>query len=301
MQKEEGQSSSDSEEEPESGSNDLGRDGMMAESRRCKRFEYQQRTDIDCISEEVPSTPVDLLNSSLEVNENLTDLNPSLSQFESKTELDVEVSKQEGDGTEAEWQTTEQDNMATSFKSLKKEKQELEERLQELRETNKSQELENKDLKEKLSEFQVSQQCDSSSRHKESENTEQLKKMLDDAMRKIRKYDFSSDKEEQLKKQKQCLQAQLDRTIADHTKQESILKKEKLKTKQDLKEALRHSQQLEREIQDLQERLDRAVGSGAGEGGAQFDSESEERETKCQRDDDEMSCIINHLDRLLSK
>ena len=310
LQKDEGQSieesSSDSEEEHESDNfdaNNPGGDNTMAEQRQEAETEYHQETN-NGVSELEPSTPAYLPSEVLEKNENLTDSNPSLSQLKTETQLTsiAEVSKQEGDETtKAAQQTTEQDKMETNFESLKKEKQELEERLQELREGNKAQELENKDLKKKLSEIQ---QHDSSSSHKESEDTEQLKRLLDDAMRKIRKYDVYTDKEEQLEKQKQFLQTQLNRTLADHAELDSKLKKEKWKVQQELKEAVSRTQQLEREIQALQKRSVSSDYSITGEGASQLDCEGtlfSEEEGQSKADDAEISCVINHLDRLLSK
>ena len=313
LQKDEGQSikesSSDSEEEQESDNfdaNNPGGDNTMAEQRNEEETEYHQESD-NGVSEVEPSTPAYLpssLDEVLEKNEYLTGSNPSLSQLKTETQLTsiAEVSKQEGDGTtKAEQQTTEQDKMETNFESLKKEKQELEERLQELREGNKAQELENKDLKKKLSEIQ---QHDSSSSHKESEETEQLKRLLDDAMRKIHKYDVYTDKEEQLEKQKQFLQAQLNRTIADHAELDSKLKKEKWKVQQELKEAVSRTQQLEREIQALQKSPVCSNCPSTGEGASQLDCEGtlfSEEDGQTKADDAEMSCVINHLDRLLSK
>lgn len=154
------------------------------------------------------------------------------------------------------------------------------------------------DIKYKMSACQAAPQTDPF--HQEDVNGEVklLKGLLDDAMRKIRKFEYFSDKEEQLEKQKQSLLAQIDRNNEIHSTVETKLRCDHKKTKVELKEALGRCRELERETQTLQKSLSEALNTSSS---GIFDSVSLGEHSQVSCDDKDMTCVINHLDRLLSK
>ncbi len=174
------------------------------------------------------------------------------------------------------------EDTTTLTRSLKdtssKQNVKLEEEITMLREKTLAQEVEVKNLTKKITEL-----------IKEGEDSnEMLKKLLDDAMRKIRKYEFCADKEDQLEKQKQFLQSQLDRSMTDRLEAEKKLRDENWKTRQKLKEVMNRAEQLEHELNSqMRSRSPH--------------SSTEDRLPRGQLSvEEEMDGVLKHLDVLLS-
>ncbi len=177
------------------------------------------------------------------------------------------------------------EDTATPTKSLKDtlsntmmQNETLEQEITVLREKTLAQEVQVKSLTKKINELEK----------EGKDSNEMLKKLLDDAMRKIRKYEFCADKEDQLEKQKQFLQSQLERSVTDRLEAEKKLRDENWKTRQKLKEVMNKAEQLEHEVNS--QKGSRSPPSSTEEGLPQQRLTAEE----------EMGSVLKHLDVLLS-
>ncbi len=177
------------------------------------------------------------------------------------------------------------EDTATPTKSLKDtpsntmmKNETLEQEITVLREKTLAQEIQVKSLTKKINELEK----------EGKDSNEMLKKLLDDAMRKIRKYEFCADKEDQLEKQKQFLQSQLERSVTDRLEAEKKLRDENWKTRQKLKEVMNKAEQLEHEVNS--QKGSRSPPSSTEDGLPQQRLTAEE----------EMCSVLKHLDVLLS-
>ncbi len=146
-----------------------------------------------------------------------------------------------------------------------------------LRETIQTQETQIAALTKKLTDVQEENEA----------STQKLKKLLDDAMRKMRRYEVCVDKEEQLEKQKHFLKSQLERSMADRFQAEKKLREENWETRQKLKEVMNRAEWLEH-------RLNSANRSSTSP------EEEDEEMPKITTGGDEMNGVLEHLNVLLS-
>lgn len=151
--------------------------------------------------------------------------------------------------------------------------------IQKLRETIHSQETLISTLTKTLKDFQ----------EEENASTQLLKKLLDDAMRKLRRYEVCIDKEEQLEKQKNFLQTQLERSTSDRFEAERKLREENWQTRQKLKEVMNRAEWLEHRFNSAEQSPSHSSLE-----------EEEEGTSKRGAGGDEMSSVLEHLNVLLS-
>ena len=172
---------------------------------------------------------------------------------------------------------------------LKKQSEQLKEEVQSLIEKTHSQAAEIESLEKRM--VAVKQEGE--------ETNEMLKKLLDNAMRKIRKFEYSADKEEQLEKQKRFLKAKLDRSITDRALAEKKLKDENRETRQKLKEALNRAESLEAKLKSLKH----SSSSTASDISSSVSPEEEPflQSQGSQALPEDMAGVLDHLDVLLSK